>query len=267
MNGANPGQYSIIADNCSNTSVTPSETCTVDVKFSPTSAGAKAASLDFVDNASGSPQSISLSGTGTTVPPVTGVSFTPIGKDKTLVQWAGSLGATGYEVYVNGKLVCTTGPDTFYCQISGVYGPDAKISVRALAPGGHSSPTATAEYSKSVKPVKFGTLHFRPDSSKLTKHDRKKLRKYAIVLHEQGFKTLTINGYTARIPGKGDPKWRKELSMDRALNTREYLQTRLDKLGSKIKIRVVGHGGKHPVASNDTAAGQKKNRRAEIDLN
>jgi hypothetical protein len=39
--------------------------CTVSVKFNPGSTGAKAASISIADNASGSPQTVALSGTGT----------------------------------------------------------------------------------------------------------------------------------------------------------------------------------------------------------
>src|SRR3954470_8016635 len=53
--------------------------CTVDVVFAPHSAGGKAASLTFDDNAPGSPQSVSLAGTGAAVPVATvGLSATTL---------------------------------------------------------------------------------------------------------------------------------------------------------------------------------------------
>jgi Abnormal spindle-like microcephaly-assoc'd, ASPM-SPD-2-Hydin len=50
-------------------------TCTITVTFSPTATGTRTASVSIADNAGGSPQSIALSGTGTTPAPV--VSLNP----------------------------------------------------------------------------------------------------------------------------------------------------------------------------------------------
>jgi len=49
--------------------------CTIQVIFKPSEIGDKTAALSIADNASGSPQSVPLSGTAT--PPVPAVSFTP----------------------------------------------------------------------------------------------------------------------------------------------------------------------------------------------
>src|SRR5207247_5787 len=45
-------------------SLSPSSSCSVTVKFTPASTGTLTASLTITDNASGSPQTASLSGTG-----------------------------------------------------------------------------------------------------------------------------------------------------------------------------------------------------------
>jgi hypothetical protein len=62
-------------NNCPSALV-PQFSCTISVKFAPTATGAQGASLSISDNAAGSPQTVSLSGTGTagTTPVVT---FTP----------------------------------------------------------------------------------------------------------------------------------------------------------------------------------------------
>lgn len=52
--------------------------CTIDVTFTPSAAGTRTASVSIADNATGSPQTVSLSGTGTTVSPVVSLAPTNI---------------------------------------------------------------------------------------------------------------------------------------------------------------------------------------------
>jgi hypothetical protein len=63
--GANAGNFSITANNCSGATVAVNASCLVSVTFTPSVTGAEAASLQFTDNAAGSPQSVGLTGTGT----------------------------------------------------------------------------------------------------------------------------------------------------------------------------------------------------------
>jgi uncharacterized repeat protein (TIGR03803 family) len=65
LGGANASEFFIMSDSCTGADVAPSGTCSVGVSFAPGVAGPASASLDFTDNASSSPQSASLSGTGT----------------------------------------------------------------------------------------------------------------------------------------------------------------------------------------------------------
>jgi hypothetical protein len=62
VTGTNSGDFSQ-TNNCAST-LTAGNSCQVTVRFSPTVAGSRAASLSFTDNASGSPQTVTLSGTG-----------------------------------------------------------------------------------------------------------------------------------------------------------------------------------------------------------
>ncbi|PYV19688.1 MAG: hypothetical protein DMG21_00910 [Acidobacteria bacterium] len=64
LSGANPGDFAQ-SNNCGST-VAVGGSCTFNVTFSPTATGARSATLAVFDNASGSPQISSLSGTGTT---------------------------------------------------------------------------------------------------------------------------------------------------------------------------------------------------------
>ena len=73
ITGANAGDYSQ-TNNCG-TSVAPSANCTINVSFKPTAAGTRTASVSIADNATGSPQSVALSGTGAAATPT--VSLAP----------------------------------------------------------------------------------------------------------------------------------------------------------------------------------------------
>jgi hypothetical protein len=74
LTGANPGDYAISANTCP-ASLGAGASCQVNITFRPTAAGARTAALTFTDNATGSPQSVPLSGTGFT--PAQTLSFNP----------------------------------------------------------------------------------------------------------------------------------------------------------------------------------------------
>jgi len=59
---------SITGTNNGGTSLAANASCTINVTFSPTADGAASASVSIADNASGSPQAVTLSGTGTGAP-------------------------------------------------------------------------------------------------------------------------------------------------------------------------------------------------------
>jgi hypothetical protein len=63
VTGANSGDFGQ-SNNC-DSSVAVNGSCTIHVTFSPTAPGSRSATLTVNDNASGSPQTVSLSGTGT----------------------------------------------------------------------------------------------------------------------------------------------------------------------------------------------------------
>jgi hypothetical protein len=63
LTGTNAGDFA--QSNMCGTSVAAGSNCTISVTFTPSVIGAEAASVSITDNASGSPQTVSLSGTGT----------------------------------------------------------------------------------------------------------------------------------------------------------------------------------------------------------
>jgi hypothetical protein len=71
LDGANPGDYDVLSDTCSNMTVAPAGTCTFQATFSPSVAGSSSAEVDIPSNVAGSPTSVALSGTGVEAPATT----------------------------------------------------------------------------------------------------------------------------------------------------------------------------------------------------
>jgi len=85
ITGTNAGDFSQIANTCGNP-VAPGDTCTVGMTFTPSGAGRRTATLSVTDNASGSPQAVSLTGTGSA---------------DVILSWLASStpGVVGYNIY------------------------------------------------------------------------------------------------------------------------------------------------------------------------
>jgi Divergent InlB B-repeat domain/Lactonase, 7-bladed beta-propeller len=67
LGGANPGDFKISSNNCGMLAV--NSFCTVGVEFFPQATGGRNATVSVTDNASSSPQTVMLSGTGEPIPP------------------------------------------------------------------------------------------------------------------------------------------------------------------------------------------------------
>jgi hypothetical protein len=76
VTGANAGDFA--QTNTCGSSVAASADCSISVTFKPTATGARNAAIGIADNASGSPQSITLSGTGSTPPTPTPTGTYPV---------------------------------------------------------------------------------------------------------------------------------------------------------------------------------------------
>src|SRR5207245_1491643 len=72
VTGTNAGDFS--ETNTCGSSVAGGANCTISVTFTPTAAGSRVGAVTITDNATGSPQSVSLSGTGTATPPTVSLS-------------------------------------------------------------------------------------------------------------------------------------------------------------------------------------------------
>ena len=91
LTGTNPSDFAISSDACSGANLAANGTCVVGVEFTPLAAGSLSASLSFPDNASNSPQTVSLAGTGVPVPSLTKLS-----------PASAAAGGTGFTLTVTG---------------------------------------------------------------------------------------------------------------------------------------------------------------------
>ncbi|MPZ16404.1 MAG: choice-of-anchor D domain-containing protein [Luteitalea sp.] len=73
--GDHPGQFTIAGDGCEGAQLGASETCDIDLEFTPASAGGKTATLEVPHNGPESPATVALSGEGT-LPPTWTISGT-----------------------------------------------------------------------------------------------------------------------------------------------------------------------------------------------
>ncbi|MHB1519170.1 MAG: choice-of-anchor D domain-containing protein [Acidimicrobiales bacterium] len=91
VSGASFASFTVGLDTCTSGPVAPGSSCSVDVSFLPSGAGASSATLQLADDAAGSPQSVTMSGMGTVpAPPSSG----QVGLTYAVVnQWSGGLQA------------------------------------------------------------------------------------------------------------------------------------------------------------------------------
>jgi len=67
IGGGNASDFAKSADTCTGATVIPNGACAVSVTFAPSASGSRTATLSISDNAANSPQTVSLTGTGTAV--------------------------------------------------------------------------------------------------------------------------------------------------------------------------------------------------------
>jgi OmpA-OmpF porin, OOP family len=104
----------------------------------------------------------------------------------------------------------------------------------------------------------LGDVQFAPNEYDLTRDAMRKLYPLVTLLKEQPGRTIRIEGYT---DSSGTQDYNFDLSQRRADAVRDYL---IDHGISANRIIARGYGEAEPVASNDTAAGRRENRRVEV---
>lgn len=85
---------------------------------------------------------------------------------------------------------------------------------------------------------------------------------------EELFNNLSINSLRVDLHGHtdnvGDPAANQQLSEDRALAVKQWLERRSAATFPAGRVKVYAHGATEPVESNRTAEGRAKNRRVEV---
>lgn len=131
-------------------------------------------------------------------------------------------------------------------------------------PKGGAAETQT--YASAGTPVKHVVgrrnvaIQFQTGSSTLTPDGERQL--------EQLFNELSINALAVEVHGhtdnQGNPEANQQLSEDRALAVKNWLEHRSAATFPENRVRVFAHGATEPVQSNRTAEGRAANRRVEI---
>jgi len=148
--GTDPTSFVISAKTCA-TSLAVGATCTVSVEFKPLAAGALTASLAVADNATGSPQKVALSGTGTaaTAPAVT---LTPASLTFASTKVGATTAAQVVTVKNSGTAALTLTSETLTGTDPTSFVISAKTCGTSLAVG------ATCTVSVEFKPLAAGAL-------------------------------------------------------------------------------------------------------------
>lgn len=154
-------------------------------------------------------------------------------------------------------------PTFFYSMYNGGHYP-ATISVSAVRfTEGHETfqrclrqllPYTFAEIAKSTLYFEFDRVEFTPS----TKNRLNQIRNY--LKADPRIELMVIEGHT---DSKGGRWFNFELGRKRAEAVRDYL---LESGIEAQRVKLDSYGERRPVSSNETEAGQKKNRRVEVTI-
>ena len=118
----------------------------------------------------------------------------------------------------------------------------------------------------NTQPAGFGpnqrsTIYFEHNSNELTQQSYKILNNLIKFTYHHPDLKITVEGFT---DSRGDSVYNKQLSKFRADIVKSYL---IGQGVSAVRIDAFGRGSQHPIASNGSLEGRKKNRRVEIKIN
>jgi hypothetical protein len=156
--GTNASDFAASTDTCAGATVAPNDTCKVGITFTPSTIEGLSATLIFTDNASGSPQSVGLSGSGpdfTLAPPsVSSTSATTApGAPATYNLSVGGEGGISGQI----AFTCTGAPSEATCNVSPnpatVGSSPTKVTVTVTTTHETTVPTNSASPSRPVPPA------------------------------------------------------------------------------------------------------------------
>ena len=161
ISGANPGDFTIFSKTCG-TSLAAAASCTANIVFGPTVAGARSATLGFTDTGTGSPQTVALSGTGT------GASTGTAAAAPSAISWVSvAVGAGGSPKAATLTNSATTAITIGSVTLSGANPGDYKISSKTCGTtlAASASCTATIVFSPTTTGTRTATLNFTDTAS------------------------------------------------------------------------------------------------------
>jgi hypothetical protein len=145
--GPNAADFTIASDGCAGATVPNSQSCRVDLVFKPSAKGARAATLKLTDDAAGSPQSFTVTGTGVAgKPPKTKLGKHPPKKLKTKKPMAKA----------TFKFSSPIPGATFACKLDkGKFKPCRSPKTYKLKPGPHRFQVKATAAGTTGKPASF----------------------------------------------------------------------------------------------------------------
>lgn len=103
-------------------------------------------------------------------------------------------------------------------------------------------------------------INFNTASAGIPEANKRILDQAAALMKRAPHVSLTVNGHTDAV---GNAASNKNLSVERAQSVAQYL---IDQGVNPNQLKVVGYGQERPIADNETAQGQFKNRRIEFEV-
>jgi outer membrane protein OmpA-like peptidoglycan-associated protein len=170
----------------------------------------------------------------------------------------------GRDVVLTGAAGSREVSDATQNLVAGVYGVRT-VDVRTTA-AAEAAPDAKTLVVKKETQDKIDSLlardvvEFNPASAELTPHGREVLDQVAMLLAASPLSFCEVQGHT---DSNGNPEDNKALSYRRAIATKNYL---VNKGISPDRLLPAAFGDTQPIASNETAAGRKRNRRINFVL-
>ncbi len=138
----------------------------------------------------------------------------------------------------------------------------AKYKGKTVAPAETQKFAAGDEIRRNVS-KRAWNIEFNTGQSTFTPATERELNDLFDDLVVAGSLKVAVHGHT---DNTGAPEKNQQLSEDRAMAVRQWLEHKSNSAFPDGRIQVYAHGATEPVASNNTPAGKAKNRRVEVVL-
>ena len=138
----------------------------------------------------------------------------------------------------------------------------AQYKGKTIAPADKPTFAAGDEIRRNVS-RRAWNIEFNTGQSTFTPAAQRELNQLFDDLVVAGSLKVAVHGHT---DNAGDPQRNQQLSEDRALAVRQWLEAKSRSAFPEGRIQVFAHGATEPLVSNATPAGKAKNRRVEIML-